>query len=298
MCARKAILIANPKTGRYGSSRKEPIEDLANYLRNQGITVDLKLTTGPGNATEIAARAAQNGTTDIIVAGGDGTINEALQGLTGAKARLGIIPRGTANVLARELNLPLDERQSLDVIARGESRKIHLGLAIDEKSNTKRYFVLMAGIGLDAAVVKRVQPALKKRLGRGAFWLSGFSHLASWNLEPFQLEIDGQTYDSTFAIIGKAARYGSDLAITPRARIDQPDFEVCIIDTFSRFRYLQILAHALRDGVPLDKEGVHFLRTTRVRATGKAPVQLDGELVGDLPMTFEIAPFSINIVVP
>jgi diacylglycerol kinase (ATP) len=298
MCARKAILIANPKTGRYGSSRKEPIEDLATYLRNLGLTVDLKLTTGPGNATEIAARAAQNGTTDVIVAGGDGTINEAIQGLAGAKARLAIIPRGTANVLARELNLPLDERQSLDVIARGESRRIHLGLAIDEESNTKRYFVLMAGIGLDAAVVKRVQPALKKRLGRGAFWLSGFSHLASWNLEPFQLEIDGQTYDSTFAIIGKAARYGSDLAITPRAQIDQPDFEVCIIDTFSRFRYLQLLSHAMRDGMPLNKRGVRFVRTSRVRATGNAAVQVDGEVVGDLPMTFEIAPFSMDVVVP
>jgi diacylglycerol kinase (ATP) len=298
MCARKAILIANPRTGRYESSRKESIETLTSYLRSLGVDVDLQLTKHPGHATEIAARAAQNGITDVIVAGGDGTINEALQGLAGAQARLAIIPRGTANVLARELNLPLNERDSIDVIARGNSRKIHLGLAIDETTNERRYFVLMAGIGLDAAVVKRVQPGLKKRLGRGAFWLSGFSHLASWKLDQFQLEIDGVTYQSTFAIIGKAASYGSDLAITPRAQIDQPDFEVCIIDTVSRFRYLQLLSHALGSGMPLNKRGVKFVRTTRIRAIGTAPVQVDGELAGELPMTFEIAPFSLNVLVP
>jgi diacylglycerol kinase (ATP) len=298
MHPRKAILIANPKTGRYGSRRKESIEDLSVYLKSLGVNVELKLTTGPGNATEIAARASQNGTTDVIVAGGDGTINEALQGMAGAKARLAIIPRGTANVLARELNLPLDERQAVDVIAKGNARKIHIGLAIDEKTNTSRYFVLMAGIGLDAAVVKRVQPSLKKRLGRAAFWLSGFSHLASWNLQPFQLEIDGKTFPSTFTIIGNAARYGSDLAITPRAQIDQPDFEVCIIDTFSRFRYLQLLSYAMGKGMPLNERGVRFVRANRVRATGNAAVQVDGEVVGELPMSFEIAPFSMDVIVP
>src|SRR5689334_6598572 len=226
MSPRKAILISNPKTGRY-ASRRRPVQELAAQLESLGIKIDLKLTQRPGDATEIAARAASNGTSDVIVAGGDGTINEAIQGLGGTTARLGIIPRGTANVLARELGLPLDEEQAVAVIAQGKSRKIYLGLMTDETTNQSRYFVLMAGIGLDASVVGRVQPSLKKRIGKGAFWISGLSHLATWNPQPFTLEINGDQYKATFAAIGKAARYGGDLAITPGARLDQPDFEVC-----------------------------------------------------------------------
>src|SRR5918999_145629 len=194
MSIRKATLISNPKTGRYASRRFRPIQDVASNLESLGIAVNLKLTSGPGEATQIAARAARNGSSDIIVAGGDGTINEAIQGLAGTKARLAIIPRGTANVLARELGLPLNDAQAVAVAAKGKSRRIHLGLAIDETTNESRHFVLMAGIGLDASVVKRVQPSLKKRIGKGAFWVSGLSHLATWNPRPFNLEINGDKY--------------------------------------------------------------------------------------------------------
>ena len=110
---RKVTLISNPKTGRYGSRRVRPIQELASQLESAGVAVDLKLTSGPGDATNLAARAARNGSSDVIVAGGDGTINEAIQGLAGTNARLGIIPRGTANVLARELGLPFDDQEAV-----------------------------------------------------------------------------------------------------------------------------------------------------------------------------------------
>lgn len=296
--ARKVTLISNPKTGRYGARRLRPIQDVATQLQSLGVEVNLKLTTGPGDAAEIAARAANNGSSDVIVAGGDGTINEAIQGLAGSKARLAIIPRGTANVLARELNLPLDDEQATAVAARGNARRIHLGLAIDETTGTKRLFVLMAGIGLDASVVRGVRPQLKKRIGKGAFWLSGLSHLADWKPHPFALEIEGRNYTGTFAAIGNAPRYGGDLAITPGARLDTPEFEICIIDTLSRLRYLHLLSHAMRSGMPQNQPEVKFVRTASLRATGDAPVQVDGELIGQLPMRFEIAPESLEVVVP
>jgi diacylglycerol kinase (ATP) len=258
----------------------------------------LKLTSRPGEAAELAARAARNGSSDVVVAGGDGTINEAIQGIAGTTARLAIIPRGTANVLARELGLPLDDQQAIAVAVRGKSRKIFLGLAINETTNERRHFVLMAGVGLDASVVRRVQPSLKKRIGKGAFWISGFSHLATWNPSPFTLEIEGARYTGTFAAIGKGPRYGGDLLITPGARIDQPDFEICIIQTTSRLRYLHLLSYAMRNGMPRDNPEVRFIRATTVRAFGDAPVQVDGELLGHLPMRFEIAPHSLEVVVP
>lgn len=297
MSPRKATLISNPKTGRY-ASRRRPVQELAAQLESLGIKVDLRLTSGPGDATEIAARAARNGTSDVIVAGGDGTINEAIQGLAGTNARLAIIPRGTGNVLARELGLPLDDEQALKIVAQGKSRQIYLGLAIDETKNERRHFVLMAGIGLDASVVRRVQPRLKKRIGKAAFWVSGLSHLADWNPRPFILEINGHQYTSTFAAIGKAAKYGGDLAITPGARLDQPEFEICIIDTRSRLRYLRLLSHAMRNGMPRNTAEVQFVKATTVEAHGDAHVQIDGELIGHLPMRFEIAPHSLEIIVP
>ena len=297
MPTRRATLISNPKTGRYVSRRKT-IQELASDLNSLGIEVDLKLTSGPGDAAEIAAHAAHNGSTDVIVAGGDGTINEAIQGMVGSKARLGILPRGTANVLARELGLPMNVDEAITVAAQGKSRRIHFGVAINETTNERRHFVLMAGIGLDASVVRRVQPSLKRRIGKGAFWLSGLSHLATWDPRPFKLEIDGQSYGATFAAIGKAARYGGDLMITPRARLDEPEFEVCIIDTLSRVQYLRLLSYAMREGMPDDKKGVRFIKTSKVRAIGDAPVQVDGEVIGHLPMRFEISPHSLEVIVP
>ena len=297
MGVRKAILIVNPKTGRY-KSRRLPIEQIASLLKSRGVDVELKPTTAPHEATELASRAARNGSSEIIVAGGDGTINEAIQGLAGTNARLAIIPRGTANVLARELGLPLDEQEAAMVVARGKTRRIHLGLAIDETTNVRRHFALMAGIGLDASIVRHVRPRLKKRIGKGAFWISGLSHLASWSPRPFTLEIDGREYTATFAAVGKAPRYGGDLAITPGARLDEPEFEVCMIETSNRFRYLRLLSYALRAGMPRDNTAVKFMKTARVTAHGDAQVQIDGELIGSLPMRFEIAPNSLEVIVP
>lgn len=298
MTTRKAILISNPKTGRYASRRLPAIEEICTQLRSEGLEVELVATEGPGDATRIAAEAGRNGVCDVIVSGGDGTINEALQGLVGTHARLGILPSGTANVLACELGLPLDCRRAAGVIARGKAHHVHVGCAVDETSGSKRYFLLMAGVGLDASVVRRVHPGLKKHIGKGAFWVSGLSHLADWKPVPFNIEINGQRHTATFAAIGKAASYGGDLSVTPRARLDQPEFEICIIESYSRLRYLHLLSFAMRTGMPSDQPGVHFLRATRARATGDAPVQVDGELIGNLPMTFEIAAESIELIVP
>jgi diacylglycerol kinase (ATP) len=294
----RSVLIANPKTGRYGSRRTLSIEAICADLRSLGIEVDLIPTTGPGDATRIAADAVRDGVGQVIVSGGDGTINEAVQGLVGSETRLAIVPRGTANVLARELGLPLDHRRAIEVISHGRSRKIHVGMTINE-TGAPRYFLLMAGIGLDAAVVKQVSPGLKRRLGKGAFWITGLSQLANWHPISFDLEVNGQTFPATFASVGNAPSYGGDLAITPRASLDKPEFEICIIHTTSRVRYLRLLSYAMRkSGIQPNRKGVSFVRATQASARGDVPVQVDGEVIGMLPMRFEIAPHSLEVIVP
>jgi len=292
-------LISNPNAGRGGQRRAAEIARFCELLGARGIEVEMVSTNAPGDATRLAAEAAENGMREVIVSGGDGTINEALQGLVGTGVWLGIWPAGTANVLARELHLPFDATGAADVIARGETRRIYAGCATEDASGARRYFFLMAGIGLDASVVERVRPRLKRRVGEGAFWVSGLSHLARWQPVPFSVEIEGQTYPATFAAFGRAARYGGDISVTPGARLDEPEFEICVVNSHSRLRFLQLLAHALRrGGVSREIPGVSYVRATRARATGEARMQIDGELIGRLPVTFEIAPVPVEVIAP
>ena len=297
---RRILLIANPLAGRGGQrARAFRTARFRGLLRGGGVECEIAFTGAPGDATRLAREAAAADFREVVVSGGDGTINEALQGLVGTRARLGVWASGTANVLARELKLPLNVEGAARAVLRGETRLIYAGRATWEETGERRYFLLMAGIGLDASVVERVRPRLKRRVGTGAFWVSGLSHLAAWRPRQFEIEVGGHTVPATFAAVGKAAHYGGELGITPRARIDVPDFEICAVDSLSRLRYLRLLSHAMRrEGVPATTSGVRFLRATRARATGDAAVQVDGELFGRLPMTFEIVADPVEVIAP
>ena len=296
---RKILLIANPNAGRGGRGRGGRVARFCELLAGLGVETEVAFTAGPREATRLAREGAASGFRDIVVSGGDGTINEALQGTVGTRARLGIWPAGTSNVVARELALPFDAEGAARCVAEGAARRVFAGRAVAEETGEGRYFLLMAGVGLDASIVERVRPALKRRVGEAAFWVSGLSHLARWEPRPFEIEVDGRTHAATFAAVGKAAHYGGELGITPRARLDAPEFEICVVNSASRLRYLRLLSHALRrEGVPAKTAGVSFLRATRARAVGDAAVQVDGELIGRLPMTFEIVPDAIEIIAP
>jgi YegS/Rv2252/BmrU family lipid kinase len=296
---RRAVLIWNPTSGGGGARRAREVEKFQSFMQARGVQVESWATQGPNEAQILTARAAREGVRDIILSGGDGTFNESLQGFIGAQARLGFWPKGTGNVLAREIGMPRALDKIADALARGRSQKVYVGCATLEQTGARRYFFLMAGIGLDASVVQRVNPLLKKKLGKGAFWLAGLAHLGHWQPRPFTVEIDGVSHTVTFAAVGKASRYGSDLAITPRARMHEPDFEICLISAVSRWRYLALLRYAVRAGVPPGVRDVSFFRATRLRADGDAmDAQVDGEYLGQLPATFEIVPQPVEIIIP
>jgi diacylglycerol kinase (ATP) len=299
MTPRTIHLISNPNAGQGGHKRAAEVARFCELLAARGVAVEVLHTRAPAEATRLAAAAVGAGAREVVVAGGDGTINEALQGLVGTGVRLGVWPAGTANVLARELGLPFALPGVVEVLARGALRRIYVGCATSERTGARRYFCLMAGIGLDASVVAHVRPRLKRRIGKGAFWVSGLSHLAYWQPAPFNVEVGPETYAATFAAIGKTAHYGGQLNVTPRAQLEQPEFEICLVSSQSRLRFLQLLAHTLRrDGVTRALAGVRFIRTNRARADGDAHVQVDGELLGQLPMTFEIVPEPIEVFAP
>jgi diacylglycerol kinase (ATP) len=295
---RKALLIANPKAGQGSPERRqEALHRFCALLKARGISVDVRATTGPKDAARLAADGAREGYPEVIVSGGDGTINEALQGLVGTGVRLAVWPRGTANVLGHELRLPRQLEHLTDVIAAGNVRRAHVSRVTIESTGEQRHFLLMAGIGIDAAIVERVRPGLKKRVGKAAFWYSGLENFARWRPKPFVLEIEGREQPATFAALGKTPRYGGNLAITPRARLDQPYFEISLIDSPHRLRYLKLLPFAMFGGIPETMKGISYLRASEVRATGEdVLVQIDGELIGALPMRFTVTPHVLEVV--
>ena len=297
MNERRAVLIYNPNAGR-GRDPARPVEAFCAAARAGGVEVEAVATAGPNDAARIAAEAARGGATDVIARGGDGTVHEAIQGLVGAGARLLVWPAGTANVLARQLGLPRGAAEAAEVLARGRSRRITLGAATSERTGERRYFFMLAGVGLDASVVRSVRPRLKRRVGEAAFWYAGLGHLAHWVPRQFTVEIEGERLPATYAAVGKAPWYGGGLAITPRARLDADEFEVCVIDTRSRLRYLRLLGAAMRGGAREGTPGVTFRSAARLRCEGDVGVQADGELIGELPMTFEVVREGLEVVVP
>lgn len=298
MAERRAVLIYNPNAGRSADPAR-PVEEFRACVGAAGAEVEVRPTAGPEDAARLAREAAAAGATDVVVRGGDGTVHEAIQGLVGSAARVLVWPAGTANVLARQLGLPRAAGEAAGVFARAATRRITLGAATSERTGARRYFFMLAGVGLDASVVRSVRPRLKRRVGEAAFWYAGLGHLARWVPREFTVEVGGERLRATYAAVGKAPWYGGGLAITPRARLDSDEFEVCVIDTRSRLRYLRLLGHAMRGGAPeAGARGLTFRRAARLRCEGDVSVQADGELIGDLPMAFEVVPEGLELIVP
>lgn len=299
MRERRAVLIVNPQAGRDRAGAVREIESFVELARARGIGVEVWPTERAGDGVRLASEAASAGINEVIARGGDGTVHEVVQGLAGTDARLLVWPAGTANVLARQLELTREPEEAAAILSRGRTRRLTLGAATDARTGERRYFFMLAGVGLDASVVRHVRPRWKRRVGELAYWYAGLGHLAHWRPREFTVEIEGERLNATYAAIGKAPWYGGGLAITPRARLDAEEFEVCLISTQSRVRYLRLLGRALRGGLPIEgASGVCFRTARSVRVTGEALVQADGELIGQLPMNFEIAPEKLEVFVP
>lgn len=296
MTKRNAVIIYNPKSAAH-KTRDRAIEVAAysELLAQREIEAEPWPTTGPSDASRLARQAISQGIDLVIASGGDGTLNEVLQGMAGSTVPLGIWPGGTANVLAHDLHLPSDPYTNANLMAEGEHRRITVGLAGD------RYFFLMAGIGLDAMMVKGVDPKLKAKLGEGAYWVSAMKHLVT-HPQVFTVEVDGIAYETAFAIVGNSRGYGGGFSLTPNANIFDPNFDVCIFPAKDYgFKYLPYALSSFF-GDPSRPGNVISLRTKFLTAFGlpdKQPwVQVDGELLGPLPMRFEAIPDALTLIVP
>jgi len=290
--ARTAVLVYNPGSGQQ-RDRFHSITRMIDALRPQGIAVMPRTTAGPADAARLTAEALAAGVDLVIVHGGDGTVNEAVQALVGTPTPLAVWPGGTSNVLARELELPGTLDLMARVIVTGAIRRVSVGRA------GERCFLLMAGVGLDADTLRAVHPGLKRLTGEGAYWMAGLRQLTDWNPVPFVVETESGQHRATFAVVANAASYGGGLRFAPEASMDDDLLDLCLFDSTERHRFARYLAAAF-SGSHLGLPGVTYLKARRAVAHGpdNRLVHVDGELLGRLPVSFDCVPDALSLVVP
>ncbi len=298
MPIKRASLIYNPNAGSLHGDTGI-IQQLEAELRASGVSVASHATQASGDGTRLAREAVAEHDDALIVCGGDGTINEATQELVGSETTLAVFPCGTANVLAKDLGLKRDPKIVSQLIASGQTRTISLGRASKPEADWQRYFLLMAGIGLDAAMVNNVNLELKRRIGKGAYFAAALDYLVRWPLTPFLLKLNGTSYQATYATIANSPSYGGGFRLTPGARLHDEKLDVCIFNSHSRLEYIGYAALAI-SGNHTNCQKVTYLETQTVSADAgqETFVQLDGELAGTLPMQFEIVPHALRVVAP
>jgi diacylglycerol kinase (ATP) len=301
-----ALLIHNPNAGNAGRRRRPLLDQARRIFSVNGIEADLAETTGPGHATEIARQATRDGRQLVIACGGDGTLNEIVNGLAeaqnGHRVPLALLPGGTANILAKEINLPWDIPSAAEKLVRGEVKEIALGLATPlNEPHKRKYFLTVAGAGPDGMIVYSLDLGLKARVGILAYWYQGAAQVFRYKFPRFRISTPGEWLEVSLVIVGRTKNYGGPFKITTEADLFKPRFELLALTTQSGFQYLRYLP-TLWMGRLRRAKGAYFLKSDTVlcEPLDGNPVyaQVDGEPLARLPVEFKIVPKALNLLVP
>ena len=302
-----ALMIHNPNAGNGGGHARRHLLDKARHIfASRGIDADLAETTGPGHATEIAARAAAENRGLVIACGGDGTLNEIVNGLAahqnGHRVPLALLPGGTANILAKELDLPWDIPKAAEKLVHGTVKEIALGLATPLKQpEKKRYFLSVAGAGPDGMIVYSIDLALKARVGILAYWWEGAREVFRYKFPHFRVSGGSRKIDASLVIVGRTQNYGGPFKITTEADLFEDHFEILTLATRSGLRYLSYLPSLWLNKLR-GTEGVEFFKSDSLvcEPLDSNPVyaQIDGEPLARLPVEFRIIPRALKLLVP
>jgi diacylglycerol kinase (ATP) len=291
---RSLMAIANTRSGGGGFRRDLPL--IVEALRSLGYDVTERRTAGPGDATELARAAVTEGYDIVCAIGGDGTVNETINGLAGSHVPLAIVPTGTVNVLAMELGIPLDPPDAVRLLEKGTVSWIDLGQA------GERYFGLMAGIGMDAAVVASLNPMMKKALKEAAFAVHGISTYFTHEEPLIRVTCEEATVDGYFAVFGNSSNYGGAFGITPLADMRDGLLDVCVLTDKSFLSTVWYWTAALINA-HIKHPKVEYFRTEAAHVAAVEPdkevlVQTDGEIAGALPLDCRVVPRALRVVVP
>ena len=290
----KTKLIANPKAGQGRAGRLLP--QILKRLKEIGQDVDMATTGKQGDGIRLAKEAVEQGYKLIIAGGGDGTLNEVINGMVSSEATMGVIPLGTVNVFCQETGIGLDSLAACEVIKEGVARRIDLGLA------GSRYFILCAGIGFDAHVISELEPEFKRIMEAMAYPLSGIKSLFSWKPTKMFIQIDDQPIkrNGFLVVIGNISSYtGPGISVTPLASLDDGWLDLCIFKkrtVFDILRYIIGIIARRHTEFP----DIEYFKTKRVHIEAEEPVLVhtDCEVIGRVPMEFRVAKKALSMILP
>ncbi len=286
------LIVFNPTAGRRRAARLWRVLDV---MSANGMRLELAETRYAGHATVLAREAAASGADLVVAAGGDGTIAEVANGINGSFCRLGVIPLGTANVMAHELELSFVPRDVAAALAFGRTRMIWPGIARGPAG--ERVFVQMLGAGFDAQVVQQLPLALKRRLGRFAYVVQSLREAARYRFSPIRLSLDGVACQAGSVIVSTGHFYGGRYLLAPGTSPATRGFTVAL---FERSGPLAALLYGA--ALPLDllprMPGLRLLHADEVAIQSPhVPAQTDGDAAGFAPLLVCDAPSAIRVVV-
>jgi len=287
------------------SARGNKARHFRRQLNAIGSLCALKATTAPGDARRLAAEPVGEGFDSIVAAGGDGTVNETLNGIGDApdgfaRARLGVLPLGTVNVFARELNIPLRIERAWDVLQRGREMRIDLPRVefSANGSRQKKYFAQLAGAGMDARTIELVDWGHKKKIGPLAYLIAGLKALREQKPKIF-VRAEGREIRGELVLIGNGHLYGGPLGIFPLADLRDGLLEICVFPRVNGLVFLRCLPDFVaRRRLP--ECVVQRVRAPAFELTGEpaSAFELDGEWVGHLPATVSVEREKLRVIVP
>jgi diacylglycerol kinase (ATP) len=297
------LLIRNPIAGR---RRRGLVDAVMRQVRTQGWTVDLVDTEAVGDARRLAETCDAARYAVIAVAGGDGTINEVVNGLahrSGDAPALAIVPLGTANVLAHELGLSFKAAAIARTMVAGRALLVRPGEACN--GGAPRCFSLMAGAGFDAKVVAGVSAPLKRRFGRGAYVWRSMIETRRYRPVRYAVEIDGACYEAASVIVTRGRLYAGPYVVAPLATLSDPLLHVCLFERWGRSHTLRF-GFALLTGRLPHAGGYRVIAGREVKVSvlsdagepGTQPVQLDGDDALTLPISINVAAGAVRLLQP
>ena len=296
---KSALIIVNPVSPNLPARRD--LREAGEWLKAQSWRLDWAFTRWAGEATAIAARAVDEGRDLVVVCGGDGTINEAINGMAGSQTPLAVIPAGTANVFAKEAHLPRHPLDALRVALYGQARRMDLGRAGGAAAGQGRYFFLMAGVGLDGQIAASLPLGVKRYLGATTYAVTAVRESLRFRGRRVRLLLDGEPVETRLLmmVVGNTRNYGGVAQITAHAFANDGLLDVCL---FPGEGPLDIIVHALRvvAKAHLRASSVLYRRVRRVELSEECvlPVQLDGDFCPAYPTLFEVAPAALTVMLP
>ena len=287
---KKTKVIVNPDSN--PRVLKRHLRPALRILRNSGFQLSVTFTKGPGEVLPLAERATSQGFDTVIAVGGDGTANETINGIVGTGVVLGLLPIGGSNVFARELGIPMKLTEAARVIARQSKRTVDLGWV------DGRYFSMMASCGYDAYAISRTSLKVKKIIRRYAYAWAGIKDFLGYKPTEITLVIDnGRVVEKgTFVVVSNTHFYGGTHQMAPFAEIDDGFLDLCIYQGKSQLGLVRFAIRMLwRQHLNMKNVKYYRIRRVEMSSEKKTLIQVDGDSLGELPMTSKIIPAALDV---